>query len=70
MTEVTEVSEQASQWEEFDAGTLERYYTEALDFRLGAEQLAGIKEFARRVGGAAEGFQPDVAVRLLGTAPE
>ncbi|MFD1277142.1 menaquinone biosynthetic enzyme MqnA/MqnD family protein [Streptomyces kaempferi] len=70
LREVTEVSEQASQWEEFDAGTLERYYTQALDFRLGAEQLVGIKEFARRVGGAAEGFPPDVAVRLLGTAPE
>ncbi|MGW3853005.1 menaquinone biosynthetic enzyme MqnA/MqnD family protein [Streptomyces fagopyri] len=70
LREVTEVSEQASQWEEFDAATLERYYTEALDFRLGAQQLAGIKEFARRVGGAAEGFPADVAVRLLDTASE
>ncbi|MGW6297029.1 menaquinone biosynthetic enzyme MqnA/MqnD family protein [Streptomyces sp. NPDC055058] len=65
LAEVTKVCEQASQWEEFDASTLERYYTTALDFTLGAEQLAGIAEFARRVGGGDEGFPPDVAVRLL-----
>ncbi|GHA19582.1 menaquinone biosynthetic enzyme MqnA/MqnD family protein [Streptomyces echinoruber] len=65
LAEVTKVCEQASRWEEFDAATLERYYTTALDFRLGPEQLAGIREFARRVGGAAEGFPPDVRVRLL-----
>ena len=65
MTEVSKVCEQAAQWEEFDAETLERYYTTALDFSLGEAQLAGIAEFARRVGGGAEGFPPDVAVRLL-----
>ncbi|MEU6540484.1 menaquinone biosynthesis protein [Streptomyces sp. NPDC047000] len=65
LREVTEVSEQAAQWEEFDAATLEQYYTSALDFSLGAEQLAGIAEFARRVGGADAGFAPDVTVRLL-----
>ncbi len=65
LTEVTKVCEQASQWEEFDAATLERYYTTALDFRLGRAQLDGIAEFARRVGGDAEGFPPDVTVRLL-----
>ncbi|MEU6392290.1 menaquinone biosynthesis protein [Streptomyces sp. NPDC046939] len=65
LAEVTKVCEQASQWEEFDAATLERYYTTALDFTLGAEQLAGIAEFARRVGGADAGFPPDVHVRLL-----
>ncbi|MCM3301797.1 menaquinone biosynthetic enzyme MqnA/MqnD family protein [Streptomyces pseudogriseolus] len=65
LTEVTKVCEQASQWEEFDAETLERYYTTALDFRLGQAQLDGIAEFARRVGGDAEGFPPDVAVRLF-----
>ncbi|GAB3966447.1 menaquinone biosynthetic enzyme MqnA/MqnD family protein [Streptomyces sparsus] len=69
LTEVGKVCEQASQWEEFDAATLERYYTTALDFRLGPEQLAGITEFARRVGGADEGFPPDVRVRLLGATP-
>ncbi|MHB9864407.1 menaquinone biosynthetic enzyme MqnA/MqnD family protein [Streptomyces sp. YIM S03343] len=65
LREVNAVSEQAAQWEEFDAATLEQYYTTALDFRLGAEQLAGIREFARRVGGAGAGFPPDVTVRLL-----
>lgn len=65
LAEVTKVCEQASQWEEFDASTLERYYTTALDFTLGSAQLAGIAEFARRVGGGDEGFPPDVAVRLL-----
>ncbi|MDX2531396.1 menaquinone biosynthetic enzyme MqnA/MqnD family protein [Streptomyces europaeiscabiei] len=65
MTEVSKVCEQAAQWEEFDAETLERYYTTALDFSLGEAQLAGIAEFARRVGGGSEGFPPDVAVRLL-----
>ncbi|MDQ0957032.1 chorismate dehydratase [Streptomyces sp. B4I13] len=66
LAEVAKVCEQAAQWEEFDAATLERYYTTALDFSLGEEQLAGIAEFARRVGGGGEGFPPDVAVRLLG----
>ena len=42
MTEVSKVCEQAAQWEEFDAATLERYYTTALDFSLGEAQLAGI----------------------------
>ncbi|WP_055495824.1 menaquinone biosynthetic enzyme MqnA/MqnD family protein [Streptomyces sp. TP-A0356] len=65
LAEVAKVCEQASRWEEFDAVTLERYYTTALDFRLGPQQLAGIKEFARRVGGDTEGFAPDVRVRLL-----
>ncbi|TPQ23727.1 menaquinone biosynthetic enzyme MqnA/MqnD family protein [Streptomyces sporangiiformans] len=66
LVEVDKVCEQASRWEEFDADTLRRYYTTALDFSLGAPQLAGIHEFARRVGGAHEGFPPDVRVRLLG----
>ncbi|MFB8183081.1 menaquinone biosynthetic enzyme MqnA/MqnD family protein [Streptomyces sp. NPDC055966] len=65
LAEVTKVCEQASQWEEFDAATLQRYYTTALDFSLGTAQLAGITEFARLVGGGPEGFPPDVAVRLL-----
>ncbi|MEV6619235.1 menaquinone biosynthesis protein [Streptomyces sp. NPDC051051] len=65
LAEVTKVCEQASRWEEFDATTLERYYTTALDFSLGEAQLAGIAEFARRVGGDDAGFPPDVEVRLL-----
>ena len=65
LTEVTKICEQASRWESFDTETLERYYTDALDFSLGARQLAGIKEFARRVGSDHDGFPPDVQVRLL-----
>ncbi|MDI5963002.1 menaquinone biosynthesis protein [Streptomyces sp. SL13] len=68
LTEVSKVCEQASRWESFDAQTLERYYTTALDFSLGERQLAGIKEFARRVGGDEEGFPSDVHVRLLDAA--
>ncbi|WP_199742374.1 menaquinone biosynthetic enzyme MqnA/MqnD family protein [Streptomyces triticirhizae] len=49
LTEVTKVAEQAARWEDFDASVLERYFT-TLDFRLGERQLAGIAEFARRVG--------------------
>ncbi|AXI80300.1 menaquinone biosynthetic enzyme MqnA/MqnD family protein [Peterkaempfera bronchialis] len=65
LAEVAKVCEQASRWEAFDAETLERYYTTALDFSLGARQLAGITEFARRVGGGEAGFPRDVRVRLL-----
>lgn len=68
LVEVTKVCEQASRWEAFDARTLERYYTTALDFSLGERQLAGIAEFARRVGGEEAGFPPDVRVRLLDAA--
>ncbi|MFI1740272.1 menaquinone biosynthetic enzyme MqnA/MqnD family protein [Streptomyces sioyaensis] len=67
LTEVKTVCEQAARWEAFDAETLEHYYTTALDFSLGERQLAGIAEFARRVGGGQAGFPPDVRVQLLGT---
>ncbi|WP_432003540.1 menaquinone biosynthetic enzyme MqnA/MqnD family protein [Streptomyces sioyaensis] len=67
LAEVKEVCEQAARWEAFDAETLEHYYTTALDFSLGERQLAGIAEFARRVGGGQAGFPPDVRVQLLGT---
>ena len=66
LEEVTKVCEQAAQWESFDARTLEYYYTNSLDFSLGERQLAGIAEFARRVGGEGAGFPPDVHVQLLG----
>jgi chorismate dehydratase len=59
-----QVAEQAARWEAFDAAVLEKYFSEALDFSLGERQLAGIAEFARRVGHDS-GFAPDVAVRLL-----
>lgn len=64
LEEVGKVAEQAARWEAFDAALLERYFT-TLDFRLGPAQLAGIAEFARRVGPSA-GFPADVRVRLLG----
>lgn len=65
--ELDQVCEQAAKWEAFDAATLWRYYTEALDFTFGERQLAGITEFARRVGGSTAGFPPDVRVQLLDT---
>lgn len=46
---VAEVAESAARWEDFDAATLVRYFT-TLDFSLGERQLAGMAEFARRVG--------------------
>ncbi|WP_267885573.1 menaquinone biosynthetic enzyme MqnA/MqnD family protein [Streptomyces sp. NRRL B-1347] len=63
LEEVTKVAEQASRWESFDAGVLERYFT-TLDFRFGGAQLAGVEEFARRVG-PTTGFAGDVRVELL-----
>ncbi len=63
LEEVAKVAEQAARWESFDAGVLERYFT-TLDFRFGAEQLAGVTEFARRVG-PTTGFAADVRVDLL-----
>ncbi|WP_035801733.1 menaquinone biosynthetic enzyme MqnA/MqnD family protein [Kitasatospora mediocidica] len=64
MAEVGQVAAQVARWENFDAAVLERYFGEALDFSLGERQLAGIAEFARRVGHDS-GFAPDVVVRLL-----
>jgi chorismate dehydratase len=63
LEEVAKVAEQAARWESFDATVLERYFT-TLDFSLGAEQLAGIAEFARRTGPEA-GYPADVRVDLL-----
>ena len=45
------------------ATLLERYFT-TLDFRFGAEQLAGVREFARRTG-PTTGYPADVNVRIL-----
>ncbi|SDL21690.1 menaquinone biosynthetic enzyme MqnA/MqnD family protein [Streptomyces indicus] len=64
LEEVAKVAEQAARWESFDAGVLERYFT-TLDFRFGPDQLAGVTEFARRVG-PTTGFAADVKVDLLG----
>ncbi|MDQ8704467.1 menaquinone biosynthesis protein [Streptomyces sp. LHD-70] len=63
LEEVTKVAEQAARWESFDASVLERYFT-TLDFRFGPDQLAGVREFARRVG-PSTGFDADVRVDLL-----
>jgi len=62
LEEVEKVAEQAARWEPFNAELLRRYFT-TLDFSLGAEQLAGIREFARRVG-ETTGFPADVKVEL------
>ncbi|RLU79478.1 menaquinone biosynthesis protein [Streptomyces griseocarneus] len=63
LDEVGKVAEQAARWEAFDAELLERYFT-TLDFRFGADQLAGVTEFARRTG-PTTGFPSDVRVELL-----
>ncbi|MEU0132163.1 MULTISPECIES: menaquinone biosynthesis protein [unclassified Streptomyces] len=67
LAEIDEVCHKAARWAEFDATTLKRYYMSALDFSLGDRQLAGLREFARRVGGDGAGFPPDVLIRLLDT---
>ncbi|MCS0639107.1 menaquinone biosynthesis protein [Streptomyces sp. LP05-1] len=63
LEEVGKVAEQAARWESFDAELLEKYFT-TLDFRFGAEQLAGVREFARLTG-PSTGFPADVEVELL-----
>lgn len=64
LEEVTKVAEQAARWEAFDAEVLEQYFT-TLDFRFGPDQLAGVREFARRTG-PDTGYPADVHVELLG----
>ncbi|MYV61932.1 menaquinone biosynthesis protein, partial [Streptomyces sp. SID4931] len=64
LEEVAKVAEQAARWEAFDAKVLEQYFT-TLDFRFGPDQLAGVREFARRTG-ADTGYPADVRVELLG----
>ncbi|MBT2506463.1 menaquinone biosynthesis protein [Streptomyces sp. ISL-98] len=63
LVEVAKVAKQAARWEVFDAELLERYFT-TLDFRFGADQLAGVREFARRTG-PTTGYPADVTVELL-----
>lgn len=69
LNEIDEVCTKAARWEDFDAATLKRYYLSALDFSLGERQLAGLREFARRVGGPGAGFPPDVRIHLLDPEP-
>ncbi|WP_228976401.1 menaquinone biosynthetic enzyme MqnA/MqnD family protein [Streptomyces sp. DH12] len=63
LEEVAKVAEQAARWESFDAELLERYFT-TLDFRFGPEQMAGVREFARRTG-PTTGYPADVRIDLL-----
>ncbi|MEO3755945.1 menaquinone biosynthesis protein [Streptomyces sp. B6B3] len=62
LDEVGKVAEQAARWETFGVDVLERYFT-TLDFRLGPRQLAGVEEFARRIGDGG----PVPRVQLLGS---
>ena len=57
LAHVEEVAEQAARWEVFDGATLADYFR-TLDFSLGARQVAGLVEFARRA--AATGAVPAV----------
>jgi chorismate dehydratase len=60
LAHVEEVAASAARWEDFDAATLAHYFR-TLDFSLGERQLAGLAEFARRVGpriGLAHPVQP------------
>jgi chorismate dehydratase len=60
---IDEVAGQAARWEVFDAATLATYFR-TLDFSLGARQLAGLGEFARRAaryGGVPGGITPAFA---------
>jgi chorismate dehydratase len=47
LAHVEEVADQAARWEVFDSATLAHYFR-TLDFSLGARQVAGVLEFARR----------------------
>jgi chorismate dehydratase len=60
LTNVAEVARAAARWEALDAPTLETYFT-TLDFTLGARQLAGLREFARRAAPRGD-WAPDVEV--------
>jgi chorismate dehydratase len=53
LAELDEAAAAAARWEPFDAGTLASYFR-ALDFSLGARQVAGLREFARRASALGE----------------
>jgi chorismate dehydratase len=55
VAELDEVAAAAARWEPYDAETLAAYFR-GLDFSLGARQVAGLREFARRA--AAIGAAP------------
>ncbi len=63
LARVDEVAQSAARWEDFEAAALVRYF-QTLDFSLGERQLAGLAEFAHRVGpriGLARFEQPTFA---------
>jgi chorismate dehydratase len=64
VSEVDKVAAQVARWEVFDAAELEKYYT-SLDFSFGPRQLAGVREFARQIGGQID-VDPDVHIEVLG----
>jgi chorismate dehydratase len=55
LSKVDDVARDAARWESFEPQILARYFT-TLDFRLGARQQDGLREFARRA--AAVGAVP------------
>ncbi|HSV67863.1 MAG TPA: menaquinone biosynthesis protein [Mycobacteriales bacterium] len=63
LAEIDAVAARAARFEVFDEATLAGYFR-ALDLSLGERQLAGLREFARRVAPLA-GTDPDVPVELF-----
>jgi chorismate dehydratase len=59
LAHVDEVAAAAARWEIFDAATLATYFR-TLDFSLGARQVAGLREFARRAGTPVDPIFADV----------
>ncbi|MGA8114496.1 MAG: menaquinone biosynthesis protein [Actinocatenispora sp.] len=53
LDELDEVVASAARWEPFDEATLAHYY-QVLDFSLGARQVDGLREFARRAAAAGQ----------------
>jgi chorismate dehydratase len=51
--ELDAAAEAAARWEPFDAATLANYFR-TLDFSLGARQIEGVREFARRAAARGE----------------
>lgn len=63
LEQIDQVAARAARWEPFDAATLAGYFR-SLDFSLGARQLAGLREFARRAAPLV-GIDPDVEITLF-----
>src|SRR5262245_15304459 len=53
LEELDDVAAAAARWEPFDAATLASYFR-TLDFSLGARQIDGLREFARRAAAIGE----------------